>query len=65
MTFKLTGVEPVDGDHYTVRGDLTIKETTRPIQLDATVEGESQTRSAARNASGSRPRARSIGWTSV
>ena len=39
MTFKLTGVEPVDSETYVVRGDLTIKETTRPIKLEATVEG--------------------------
>jgi polyisoprenoid-binding protein YceI len=39
MTFKVTGVEPIAGDTYLVRGDLTIKETTKPITLEATLEG--------------------------
>lgn len=39
MTFKLTGIEPVDGEKFRVRGDLTIKETTKPIVLEATLEG--------------------------
>jgi polyisoprenoid-binding protein YceI len=39
MTFKVTGIEPVDGDSYTVRGELTIKDVTRPITLAATIEG--------------------------
>jgi polyisoprenoid-binding protein YceI len=39
ITFKLTGVEPIEGDTYLVRGDLTIKETTRPITLEASLEG--------------------------
>jgi polyisoprenoid-binding protein YceI len=39
MTFKVTGIDPVDGDTYLVRGDLTIKETTRPITLEGTIEG--------------------------
>jgi polyisoprenoid-binding protein YceI len=37
MTFEVTSIEPLDGDTYLVRGDLTIKETTRPIALDATL----------------------------
>lgn len=40
ITWKLTGVQPQGGDRYQVTGDLTIKETTRPITLDVTVEGE-------------------------
>ncbi len=39
MTFKVTGVEPLDGDTFLVKGDLTIKTTTRPITLEATLEG--------------------------
>src|SRR5438876_12230607 len=39
MTFKVTDIEHVDGDTYTVRADLTIKETTKPITLEATLEG--------------------------
>jgi polyisoprenoid-binding protein YceI len=39
MTFKVTGVEPLKDDTYLVRGDLTIKDTTRPITLEATLEG--------------------------
>jgi polyisoprenoid-binding protein YceI len=39
MTFKVTAVEPVDDEHFQVRGDLTIKETTRPITLQGTLEG--------------------------
>ena len=39
MTFKVTAVEPADDEHFKVRGELTIKETTRPITLDATLEG--------------------------
>ena len=33
ITFKSTGVEVIDADHYTLNGDLTIKETTRPVSL--------------------------------
>jgi len=39
MTFKLTGLELVDEENFRVKGDLTIKDVTRPITLDATVEG--------------------------
>jgi polyisoprenoid-binding protein YceI len=39
MTFKVTSIESLEGDTYLVRGDLTIKDTTRPIALDATIEG--------------------------
>jgi polyisoprenoid-binding protein YceI len=37
--FKVTAIEKVDGDEYKVRGDLTIKDTTKPITLDATLDG--------------------------
>ena len=33
MTFKSTGIDP-DGDAYKIRGDLTIRDVTRPVVLD-------------------------------
>ena len=39
LTFKITGIEPIDDENFRVLGDLTVKETTRPITLDATIEG--------------------------
>jgi polyisoprenoid-binding protein YceI len=39
LTFKVTGIDPVEGDTYLVHGDLTIKETTKPITLEANVDG--------------------------
>jgi polyisoprenoid-binding protein YceI len=39
ITYKLTGIEPKGGDTYAVHGDLTIKDTTKPITLEATLEG--------------------------
>jgi polyisoprenoid-binding protein YceI len=39
LTFKVTAVEPVDGETYRVHGDLTIKETTKPITLEANLDG--------------------------
>jgi len=39
LTFKVSAIEPVEGDTYKVTGDLTIKETTRPITLTATIDG--------------------------
>lgn len=39
ITFKLTGIEPVDEENFRVKGDLTIKDVTRPVTLEATVEG--------------------------
>lgn len=38
ITFRLAGIEK-SGDAYKVRGELTIKDVTRPVTLDATVEG--------------------------
>ena len=35
IKFKSTSVEP-SGDHFKLTGDLTIKETTRPVVLDVT-----------------------------
>jgi polyisoprenoid-binding protein YceI len=39
ITFKLTGIEPVDEENFRVNGELTIKDITKPIVLDATIEG--------------------------
>ena len=39
ISFKLTKLEPIDDEKFRVHADLTIKETTRPIVLDATLEG--------------------------
>jgi polyisoprenoid-binding protein YceI len=39
MTFKLTSLEPVDEENFRVHGTLTIKDITKPIVLDATIEG--------------------------
>ncbi len=39
ITFKLTKVEPVDSENFKVHGTLTIKDVTRPVVLDATLEG--------------------------
>ncbi|HEV2378059.1 MAG TPA: YceI family protein [Streptosporangiaceae bacterium] len=40
ITFRSTGVEAAGPDHYTLRGDLTIKGNTRPVALDVTRYGE-------------------------
>jgi polyisoprenoid-binding protein YceI len=34
ITFISTAVQPVDGDHYQVTGDLTIKGITKPVTID-------------------------------
>jgi polyisoprenoid-binding protein YceI len=34
MTFRSTSVEKVDDEHYKLTGDLTIKETTKPVTID-------------------------------
>ena len=39
ITFKLNKIEPVDSETFRVHGDLTIKHTTKPIVLNATLEG--------------------------
>jgi polyisoprenoid-binding protein YceI len=39
ITFKLTSIEPVDEENFRVHGELTVKETTKPIVLEATIEG--------------------------
>lgn len=38
ITFKSTSVEK-DGDDYTVKGDLTIKDVTKPVKLNAEFGG--------------------------
>ncbi len=40
ITFRSTSVEPSGSDHYKLTGDLTIKDTTRPVVLDVTRYGE-------------------------
>jgi polyisoprenoid-binding protein YceI len=40
IRFKSTSVEPSGQDHYKLTGDLTIKETTRPVVLDVVKYGE-------------------------
>lgn len=39
LTFELKGVEHVEGDSYRALGDLTIRDVTRPVTLEATIEG--------------------------
>ena len=39
ITFKITKVEAVGAESFRVTGDLTVKDVTKPIVLDATVEG--------------------------
>ena len=40
MTFKSTRIKPAAEDRYRVTGDLTIKDNTRPVTLDAVKYGE-------------------------
>lgn len=39
MHFVSTGVDQKSDDEYVLRGNLTIKDVTRPVELNATVEG--------------------------
>jgi polyisoprenoid-binding protein YceI len=39
LTFRSTSIEHVVGDDYRITGDLTIRETTRPVTFDATFLG--------------------------
>jgi len=39
LEFRSTAIERVRGDEYRITGDLTIRETTRPIVFDATLLG--------------------------
>jgi polyisoprenoid-binding protein YceI len=40
MTFKSTSIEHLDGDRYVLRGDLTIKNVTKPVTLNMVRLGE-------------------------
>ena len=40
ITFQSTGVERVDDTNYRVRGDLTIRDVTKPVVLDTEFEGQ-------------------------
>src|SRR5688572_9890443 len=39
ITFRTTRVEPIKGDRYRVVGDLTIRDVTREVVLEAVDEG--------------------------
>lgn len=39
ITFASTSVRPNGGNKYTVTGDLTIHGTTKPVELEAEIEG--------------------------
>ncbi len=39
ITFQSTGVEEIDGNRFKLRGDLTIKDVTKPVVLDAELLG--------------------------
>ena len=39
MTFRLDRIEVTGGESFVVHGHLTIKNTTRPVTLDGTLEG--------------------------
>nr|MDQ6919296.1 YceI family protein [Candidatus Dormibacteraeota bacterium] len=39
LTFRPTSVAAKGGDRYAVTGDLTIREVTKPVELDVKVEG--------------------------
>lgn len=40
ITFRSTSVEKVDDEHFTLTGDLTIKETTKPVSVTFELTGE-------------------------
>jgi polyisoprenoid-binding protein YceI len=40
LTFESTGVRDVDGQRFTLLGDLTMRGVTRPIELDAEYLGQ-------------------------
>ena len=50
ITFVSTGVEQVGDGHFTVTGDLTIRELTKPLTFDVTLEGIVPGMSGARHA---------------
>src|SRR5687768_4688421 len=50
ITFASTRVEQVGDDRFTVTGDLTIREVTKPLTFDVTLEGIVPGMSGARHA---------------
>ena len=42
ITFESTGVEQLEDDTYRVRGDLTVKDQTRPVTIDFTFNGSAK-----------------------
>ena len=42
MTFESTRIDHVEGGTYRVAGNLTIKDVTREVEVDATVEGAAE-----------------------
>jgi polyisoprenoid-binding protein YceI len=42
MTFRATKITPAGDERFKVLGDLTVKETTRPITFDVTYEGQNK-----------------------
>jgi polyisoprenoid-binding protein YceI len=39
LTFRSTSVQPQDASHYTVRGDLTLRGVTRPVEIPLEFHG--------------------------
>lgn len=39
ITFKSTSIEPADDGKFRIAGDLTIRGTTKPVELEAEIEG--------------------------
>jgi polyisoprenoid-binding protein YceI len=39
ITFRSTGISDVKGDEFTLTGDLTVKDVTRPVSFTATYNG--------------------------
>jgi polyisoprenoid-binding protein YceI len=39
ITFKINSIEPVDEKNFRVNGELTVKDVTKPLVLEATIEG--------------------------
>ncbi|HKF76731.1 MAG TPA: YceI family protein [Candidatus Dormibacteraeota bacterium] len=39
LTFRSTSIEPQDGNRFLIRGDLTVRGVTRPVEIPATFHG--------------------------
>ena len=39
ITYKLTSIEPIDEEHFRVNGELTVKDVTKRLTQEATIEG--------------------------